>query len=133
MTVGAQEREVDQSVVIADAVAVMKRQRNQPSKPLGQSAGLTAILQQPGVQETLFDVKAIAPRVGTEQTIDGHRLRPATHCAAIDRSHERRPRKPEMMLAVRDAVPIVVVTLHLTQSYLRLNFSCGSMPRPLAW
>jgi hypothetical protein len=66
VTVGAQEHEVLEAVVVLDAVRVMEGHHERLAVPLGQPAALAAVLLQPRGEEATLEVIARDRAAGGE-------------------------------------------------------------------
>src|SRR6184192_110216 len=91
----------------------MERHRQRAAEPLVDPALLAAVLLEAGPNEAALYVHPIAAASDDEHLVNRRRLRPRDDVTAPRRVVEGLPREAEPALAVRDAVPVVVVALDL--------------------
>lgn len=96
VAVRAQELEVLEPVVLADAVLVVELHANWLSTPLGEPAPLASVLLKPGPDKAgLQMLPARLGAVSYEQLIEGDEMRPGHDLARIDRLKPGRPVEAE--------------------------------------
>jgi hypothetical protein len=101
--------EVLETVVVLLAVDVVKLERDRLTEPFVRKADLAVRLLQAELQQPPFEVVAVARR--GEQPVERHRLGTRSNGSAVLRIDKCLARETELVHAVGDAVPVVVIAL----------------------
>jgi hypothetical protein len=90
---------------------VVQAERQRLTEPVGDAAGVAPSRLQPEAEQPRLDVAAVAP--AEKQLLDRHGLRARADVAAPPDVLPRLAGEAEAALALRDAVPCVVIRLDL--------------------
>jgi hypothetical protein len=111
VTVGAEEREVLEAIVVPLAVAVVELERQRGVTPFGDAALLASVLLEAGGDEAELDVRPMA-RDFDEQLLKRHRVWTRRNRPSLHGIGPRPGREAELLRALALGVTLVVVGLN---------------------